>query len=243
MSARDIVLKRFDREGLFQLGPIGHLSIFLWSLSMVMLVPVARLVWAAGLCLVVAAMLYLRSFRRILRLRFLAMLILLALPPLFLLGDMDRAFLGVAYSAMGAWAALQIALRFVVILTAVDGFTHSVDITQIAGFLERLGLRGLGFSLGVALNLLPGLQRSSIHAWHSLRMRGGLRQKKWRGLQLLVMTIVTNALRRAEEITLAAEARAFSPDCCRPAPLKMSFLDRLLLPVGVVLTLIIVLLP
>jgi energy-coupling factor transporter transmembrane protein EcfT len=131
----------------------------------------------------------------------------------------------------------------VVVLTAVDSFTHAVDITQIAGLLERVGLRGLGFSLGVALNLLPGLQQSGIHAWQSLRMRGGLRQKKWRGLRLLVVTIITNALRRAEEIALAAESRAFSPERSRPAPLKISHLDRVLLPVGVLCMLIIVLLP
>ena len=199
-------------------GPIGHLAIFFWSLAMVMLVPVDRLVGTAVLCLVVAAIFYPHAFRRILRLRFLVMLALLVLPPLFLLAE------------NGDQLALQIGLRFVVVLTAVDGFTHAVDVVQIAGLLERLGLRGLGFSLGVALNLLPSLQQSSIHAWQSLRMRGGLRQKKWRGLRLLVVTIITNALRRAEEIALAAESRAFSPDTCRPAPLPIKPLDRVLLP-------------
>lgn len=243
MRLRSAALAHFGPEVVFQLGPIGHLFIFFWSLGMVMLVPVARLMWTAGLCLVVTAVLYPASFRRILRLRFLIMLVLLALPPLFLLGELNQTLLGMAYSTEGAWAALQIGLRFVVVLTAVDGFTHAVDITQIAGLLERVGLRGLGFSLGVALNLLPGLQQSSIHAWQSLRMRGGLRQKKWRGLRLLVVTIITNALRRAEEIALAAESRAFSPERCRPAPLKISYLDRVLLPVGILCMLIIVLLP
>jgi energy-coupling factor transporter transmembrane protein EcfT len=231
MSLRSIALPRFSRDTGFQLGTVGHLFIFLWSLGMVMLVPMTKLVGTAVLCLVVTAVVYPHAFRRILRLRFLVMLALLALPPLFLMAE------------QGGQTALQIGLRFVVVLTAVDGFTHAVDISQIAGLLERLGLRGLGFSLGVALNLLPGLQQSSIHAWQSLRMRGGLRQKKWRGLRLLVITIVTNALRRAEEIALAAEARAFSPDHCRPAPLEISSLDRFLLPVGVLCMLIVVLLP
>ncbi len=231
MSLREIALLRLGREADFQLGPIGHLILFFWSLAMVMLVPVDKLAWTAVLCLVVAAVVYPHSFRRVLRLRFLLMLALLALPPLFLMPE------------NGGQTALQIGLRFVVVLTAVDGFTHTVDISQIAGLLERLGLRGLGFSLGVALNLLPGLQQSSIHAWQSLRMRGGLRQKKWRGLRLLAITIVTNALRRAEEIALAAESRAFSPEYCRPAPLQTSTLDRILLPMGVLCLLAIILLP
>jgi energy-coupling factor transporter transmembrane protein EcfT len=231
MSLRDAVLPRFNQEGDFQLGPIGNLIIFFWSLAMVMLVPVARLVWTAVICLVVTAVVYPHSFRRILRLRFLVMLALLSLPPLFLMAE------------NGGQTALQIGLRFVVVLTAVDGFTHAVDISQIAGLLERLGLRGLGFSLGVALNLLPSLQQSSLHAWQSLRMRGGLHNKKWRGLRLLGITIVTSTLKRAEEIALAAEARAFSPDCCRPIPLKASNLDRFLLPVCMFCMLIVVLWP
>ena len=58
-------------------GPIGHLAIFFWSLAMVMLVPVDRLVGTAVLCLVAAAIFYPHAFRRILRLRFLVMLALL----------------------------------------------------------------------------------------------------------------------------------------------------------------------
>lgn len=225
-------LRRITLEGRgWRLGPLGHLFIFLWTLAMVMLIPMPKLIYASGLSLIVAALLYPSSFRRVFRLRFLLMLALLVLPPLFLIKE------------NGSQAALQIGLRFLVVITAVNGFTQAVDITQIAGMLERFGLRGLGFSLGIALNLLPSLQQSSIHAWQSLRMRGGLRQKKWRGLRLLVITIVTNALRRADEIALAAETRAFSPDHYRPMPLLMSLLDGLLLPIGVLFICIILLLP
>ena len=98
---------------------------------------------------------------------------------------------------------------------------------------ERAGLQGLGFSLGVAANQLPNLRQSSTNAWHSLRMRGGMRAQWWRGLQLLLLTILTNALRRSEDIVLAAEARAFRPDCSRAAPLRIGRLDWWLIPVGV----------
>jgi energy-coupling factor transporter transmembrane protein EcfT len=86
----------------------------------------------------------------------------------------------------------------------------------LAGLVGRFGLHGLGFSLGVAMNL------------RSIRgMRYGLRKQRWRGLQLLMMTIVTNALRRADEVALAAEARAFSPDRARPLPVQRGRLDWL----------------
>jgi energy-coupling factor transporter transmembrane protein EcfT len=212
-------------KGGSRLGTGGHLAIFGWSLAAVMVVPAERLPWAAGLCLGVALALYPRSLKRALRPRWLGLLALLALPPVFLLGEVDRVVLGVGVSTAGLLAGMQIALRFVVVMVAADGFTSAVDIAALAGVLERFGLQGLGFCLGVALNLLPALQASATNAWRSLWMRGGLRRQRWRGLRLLLVTVVSNALRRAEEIALAAEARAFTPECARPMPLRRGQLD------------------
>jgi energy-coupling factor transporter transmembrane protein EcfT len=159
------------------------------------------------------------------RLRWLVMIAFLALPPLFFLGDFDRNLLGIAYSSQGLISSLQILLRIIVVLIAVDGFTSSVDIPSIAGMLERFGLRGLGFSMGVALNLLPALRTSALNTWHSLWMRGGLRRQRWRGIRLLLLTIITNALHRTEEIALAAEGRAYQPDQSRAMPLRVGSLD------------------
>ena len=161
-------------------------------------------------------------------------MLLLAAPSLFFLGELDSTFRGFHYSSEGLQVGLQIAARFVVVLVAVQGFTSTVDITALAGLLERFGMQGLGFSIGVALNLLPYMQQSSIHAWQSLRMRGGLRRRWWHSLRLLVITTVTNALRRAEEVALAAEARAFSPENARPLPVHKGSLDWLPIVAGVI---------
>ena len=69
-------------------------------------------------------------------------------------------------------------MRAGVILVAVNGLTASIHISTLAGLFERLGLHGLGFAMGVALNLPPALQQSAANAWHSLKIRGGL-QRKW----------------------------------------------------------------
>ncbi len=207
-------------------GTLSYLVIFIWSLGMVMLAHGRGLLLAGGLCLLVAAAAYPRSFRRLMRLRWLVMILLLAVPPLFYLGDPDRSLWGLRYSSQGLAGSLQIVLRVLIVLVSVDGFTSSVDIPSIAGLLERFGLRGLGFSMGVALNLLPSLQAAAANTWHSLVMRGGLRAQRWRGMRLLLLTILTNALRRTEEIALAAEGRAFDPGGSRAMPLRAGSLDR-----------------
>jgi energy-coupling factor transporter transmembrane protein EcfT len=237
INQKSLHLERPQASAPGKLGTIGYLVIFAWSLGMVMLAPANNLLLVGGLCFLVAALVYPRSFRRLLRLRWLVMIALLALPPVFFLGELDRSLWGIPYSSLGLVSSTQIILRVIIVLVAVDGFTSSVDIASIAGLLERFGLRGLGFSMGVALNLLPSLQTAALNTWHSLWMRGGLRKQRWRGICLLLLTIITNALRRTEEIALAAEGRAFCPEHCRAMPLRAGSLDWAAVTCAVVLTL------
>lgn len=211
-----------------QIGSIGYLIVFFWSLGLVLMAPPGRTLAAAGVCLLVAAGLYPKSFRRLLQLRWLALAAMLVLVNLLWFGEADQSLWGVPVSMEGLQSGLQMVLRAVVVLVAVDGFSSAVDIAEVAGLLERFGLRGLGFSLGVAINLLPSLRQSAENAWYSLRMRGGLRRQRWRALQLFVITVGANALRRAEEIALAAETRAFSPQSSRPLPVRTGRLDGLI---------------
>jgi energy-coupling factor transporter transmembrane protein EcfT len=243
MSIRELEITKTKQRGYLHLGTLGHLGIFLWCLGFVLLVPQEKIHWAAMMCLGVVSIIYPQVLRRVIRLRYMVFLLLLALPPIFFLGEIDRSYAGVGLSSTGMAASLQIALRFIVILVAVDGFTNAVDIAAVAGLLERLGLRGLGFSMGVALNLFPCLLQSCVQTWQSLHMRGGLRRRWWRGLRLLGMTVVTNTLRRAEEIAMVAEARNFSPECCRPMPLERSSWDWITIPILLVSILVILQLP
>ena len=237
INQKSMHLERSNVSAPEKLGTTSYLVIFAWSLGMVMLAPARYLLLAGGICCLVAAVVYPRSFRRLVRPRWLVMIGLLALPPIFFLGDLDRSLWNIPYSSEGLASSLQILLRVIVVLIAVDGFTSSVDIASIAGLLERFGLRGLGFSMGVALNLLPSLQAAALNTWHSLWMRGGLRAQRWRGIRLLLLTIITNALRRTDEIALAAEGRAFCPEQCRAMPLRAGSLDWLVAVGAVLLTL------
>ena len=210
------------------LGSLGRLTIFLWALLMVLLPPLERGAVPALIALAVLGALYPSALGRILKPRWLLILASLFLVNVFFGApgaEKDLLVLGLRLSWLGVINGAQMVLRAVVILVDADGLSASVDITEVAGLLERGGLRGLGFSLGVATNLLPDLRQSSLNAWHSLRMRGGLRSQWWRGLQLMVLTVLTNALRHTEEIVLAAEVRAFRPELSRSAALRKGSLD------------------
>jgi len=218
----------------FSLGTIGHLGLFIWSLGIMMFSPSKTIFWSAALCILVLVVIYPRTWRNVLTMRRLTLLLILVIPPLFFFGEIDHEFFGIGISTTGLQTSRQIFLRFLVVMYALEGFTNSVDITSIAGLLERCGLHGLGFSMGVAINLIPTLQKSITRSWQSLKMKGGLRKKRWRGLMLFMLTASTNVLVNAEDMALAAESRAFNSGKTRPAPIKKSNFDWVLLPLSVI---------
>jgi energy-coupling factor transporter transmembrane protein EcfT len=217
-------------------GSLGHLSLFLWALGMVLLPPVERGIIPALLTLGVLILVHPFALQRLARPRW-----VIILGSLFLVNMLfgvpeegaDWTVLGLPVSSIAILNGAQMTLRAIVILLAADGLSSSVNITEMAGLLERSGFHGLGFSIGVAANLMPDLRQSSTNAWHSLRMRGGLRARWWRGIQLLLLTVLSNALRHAEEIVLAAEVRAFRPELSRKVPIRIGELDWWLVIVGV----------
>jgi energy-coupling factor transporter transmembrane protein EcfT len=209
------------------LGSLGHCFLLAWLLAMVLLVPAARLPLSAALCLATIAWLYPASFKRLLRWQTLLLLgLVLAASLLIPAGGAGRPLSALPYFNLeGLKSGFLMVLRAVILLLALDGFSSSVDVSQVAGLAEKLGLRGLGFSVGVAFNMLPILRDSATASWYSLWMRGGLRRRPLHSLKLLALTIVGNALRRGEEIALAAEARAFNPQRIRAIPLSRGQLD------------------
>ncbi len=215
-------------------GTLGHLVVFLWALGMALLPAGERGVLAALLALIVLAGLHPSALKRIASPRWLLILGGIFLVNILLGGmheEPDMDILGLPLAGPTLLEAARMTLRAALILLAADGFSASADITEVAGLLERGGLRGLGFSLGVATNLLPDLRRSSTAAWHALRMRGGLRgRRSLRGLQLMFLAVLTNSLRHAEEIVLAAEVRAFQPEHTRRVPLRVGRLDGVMAP-------------
>ena len=227
INQESILIQKSRRPSPIKIGTISYLLVFLWSLSIILLVPGRSILLAGGFCLLAAIILHPQSYLRIMRLRWLVMIILLAVPPIFILGDIDRSLWGIPYSSEGLTASMEIFVRIIVVLISVDGFTNSVDISSIAGLFERVGFRGLGFTMGVALNLLPSMQNAAVNTWNSLWMRGGMRKQRWLGIRLLFVTIITNALNRTEQIALAADGRAFCAAQCRPMPLKKGSQDIL----------------
>jgi len=105
---------------------------------------------------------------------------------------------------------LWMALRAATLILAFGVSLGVLTVTQMIRLFDTVGLRGLGFALGVALNLMPVLRDVVGAAYHTLRLRGGFRQPV-QTMRLFLITIIANALRYGDDVVKAASARAFDP--------------------------------
>jgi energy-coupling factor transporter transmembrane protein EcfT len=222
-----------------RLGTFGHLAGFLAVLLAAVRFGDARAILALALALVLALLFHPAALRVARSRTAWAFAAALLVSGALWLGPHDLRAGPVAVSSAGLAAGLWMAVRALAILIATRGLAVSTSPGELAALLERVGLRWLGFTLGVAVNLLPELERSSRRTWDTLRMRGGLRHRRRAALRLATLTVMSNALRRAEEIAVAAEARGFGLDRPRALPLRRGRLD---IPVAAVLTLLVALL-
>jgi energy-coupling factor transporter transmembrane protein EcfT len=233
-------------------GPPGYLFLLLWTLALVLLVPPERTLLAAAVALLAgiacrqvqagtgSSLSHTRGgFRRG---RWLLFGGLMMVPVLISAVEIGPGWQveAVAWDALGE--GVRMLVRALVIMSAANSFATSVSVSEIAALFERAGVRGLGFALGVAVNLLPVLQQTMRSTWHSMRMRGGFRRQRLQHLRLFLATLIVTTLRRAETIALAAETRAYTPEDSHPVPIANGTLDASLMVTGTGIFLLLVLL-
>ncbi len=168
--------------------------------------------WVAGVMLValgLAAWHAPAALRPVFRWRWGLLLALLIVPSALWVGEPDLRLAGVPISPGGLELGLEMACRATAIVAAVNALSQSLSVMALTAFLDRYGMRGLGFAIGVGFHALPTLKNRFGAAYAALRLRGGFRRRRWRAAQLLLITVITGALRYGEEVVLAAEARAF----------------------------------
>jgi len=214
------------------LSPWGYLVFLLWTLLLVGLLPDQRLALLLGSVFLFAFLTGGGGLHTLRQPRFwILILSALALGPL-VLGDQkekwDLAWGWLHLSRAGFWMGLWMALRALCLTVAFSVALNVLSVSEMARLFETVGLKGLGFALGVALNLLPTLRETATAAYHTLRLRGGFRRRPWQALKLFLITVIANALRHSDDVVNAAAARAFEPTVRRGEPVRFQQADGLL---------------
>lgn len=193
-------------------GSVARVGALVIAVVLIVLAEGASLAVATAVCLSGSAVLHPAGFALLRRPALWILLVLLALPPLLVTTPRDISLVaGIAVSSAGVAVALAMVARSLVIAVAATGFVATVSARELTQLFEVIGLRGLGFSLGVAVHALPLATRTWATSSRALRLRGGFRKNRVGDLALLAMTVIGNALRHADEVVEAAHARGFAP--------------------------------
>lgn len=133
---------------------------------------------------------------------------------LLLLGGaswLGQTLAGSAEAPDPAALALHIVMRVGAMLLALGLVAYSLPLEQFAAGLERLGLKGFGFALGVAVNSLPVALRTLHDTRRALKLRRPWARGRLRAWRLAATTVVARMLGAAEDTVAAAQARGYDP--------------------------------
>ena len=208
------------------LGLWGHLAFLLWTLALATLAPGAKVIPVLGLAVAFSALC--AGWREVRRWRLWLFAASVLLVTSFV-REKDLYLLGLGTSAEGFWLGLWMALRAASIALVANTFAGTVSVVEMARLCEGWGLRGLGFAVGVAFNMLPTIRETAEEAFNAMRLRGGFKCHRLEALKMLLVAIVAGSLRHGDEIVSAAEARAFNPESgngepVRPTPFDLAFI-------------------
>jgi energy-coupling factor transporter transmembrane protein EcfT len=124
----------------------------------------------------------------------------------------------------GLYLGLEMAGRALTLMLAFSLGLSSLSLSDMVAIFDRLRLRGLGFALGVAMNLLVILQEMTRTTFETIKLRGGLRRPPM-AVRLFLVTVVSNTLRYGDQVVSAASVRAFDPDKGRGRSLSPQRVD------------------
>jgi len=220
-----------DKSFIAGLSSYGYLLFFIATVVMAVLAAEAKVVVVLGGTLLFAAFCCRDALRLFYRWQLWIFIVLTLLLSPFVIGEKDISLWGLELSQEGSWAGLWMTLRALSIALAASIFAAAVSVPQMAQLFERLRLKGLGFAVGVAANMLPTVQETMETAYHAIRLRGGFRRHRLETLRLLLVAIIAGSLRRGDDIVCAAEARAFDPSRSQGPPLRATGADLALVAI------------
>ncbi|HJX39360.1 MAG TPA: energy-coupling factor transporter transmembrane component T [Anaerolineae bacterium] len=219
----------------------GYLFFFLGTVITVILARGAKAAFVLLAVLLFASLVHapaLRLFSRWQLWAFVAPTLLIS--PL-VIGEPDLLVGGLQLSVEGFWAGLWMAVRALSIALAAAIVAGTVSVSEMAQLFEGMRLKGLGFAVGVATNMLPTIRETMETSYLSIRLRGGFRSHRLRSLRLLLVAVIAGSLRRGDDIVSAAEARAFDPTRSTQPSVSVTRGDIALATVIVVLALVLLL--
>jgi energy-coupling factor transporter transmembrane protein EcfT len=117
------------------------------------------------------------------------------------------------YSALlpGFLIGVEMSARAVAMVLAISVFMRTTNFSDLSRLLEKLSRsQAFSFVFGLAFNLTPYLERLARDTLNAIKLRGGFQARNLASsVKCLLSSTTLNALAKCDDISYAAEARAF----------------------------------
>jgi energy-coupling factor transporter transmembrane protein EcfT len=117
--------------------------------------------------------------------------------------------LNVDLEPSGILLGLHMLMRAVSIFIAAQIFSVRVPVLDLTRLADAIGMRGFGFSLGVAFHMLPEVHSIARETGDALRLRGNFRINRIHATKQWLIAIHVQLIQRRDEIESAARKRGF----------------------------------
>jgi len=219
-------------------GLWGYLF-FLWAIALAILAQGSKVIFVLAFALIFSLLFCEGAFRGMHRWRFWLLIASALLISPLAIGDRDISLFGLWVSREGLWTGLWMSFRAMAIALAANALASFVSVAEMAQLLEKVGLKGLGFALGVALNMLPTLREAAGNTFNAMRLRGGFRHHRFQTLKMLFVAVIVNSLQHADQVVDAAEMRAFNVERHSYDPIPFTLPDLILITILSVVAIVI----
>lgn len=111
----------------------------------------------------------------------------------------------------GFLVGAEMSARAIVMVLAVSVFMRTVKISELTRVFEKTTRsESFSFVFGLALNITPYLERIARDTLNAIKLRGGFQLRNLASsVRHLLSSTTLNALEKCQDISYAAEARAF----------------------------------
>ncbi len=127
------------------------------------------------------------------------MMFIFVLP--LVLGEKDAALAGIKYSSEYLRISTLIMIRGIGFYLAITVFSRQVSVALLSKWISQSRLSSASEAVPVAINLLPMLQKNAVESYLVFKYRGGFKRKRIKNLLRLILTILINTIKMAEDIT------------------------------------------
>lgn len=150
-----------------------------------------------------------------------------------LIGKKDTEVLGIWISSYGMKEGFNLGLRAIILIFATKLISKKIRVEELICYFDRFKLVGLGFSIGIGLNIISAITDCVEHTYYSAKQKGCFRRNIVFNFKLMFIRTMLNIVSLAEDVVQAAKFKGYDENIFIQDHVKIKIIDILIILLSV----------